>query len=1185
MIVQGLFENGEYLFRVMAVNENGQSLPLAGENPIIAKLPYDPPSAPGVPKVTEVGGDFVNLSWDKPESDGGSRILGYWVDKREVGTEGWQQVNPLSMCHPTQINITSLIEDRQYEFRVFAVNAAGTSPPSQASGSVKIKDPDAAVPPEFIVSLKNVMAVENRSAEFICTVTGTPNPTISWFKGAREIYEGGKYTMIKEGEAYSLKISDVFGEDADEYACRATNKGGSRTSRAELLIKTPPKLHVPPRFKELACFDRGENVVIKIPFTSFPKPNIKWSKEGEEIESGHHFDVQVKERHATLIIRDASRLDDGLYCIKAENDLGVDSATIKVAISDRPDPPRFPTVESVGEDFATVSWKAPQWDGGSAITNYIIEKKEPSMSSWVRCGTTRFTLHQVTGLNPEKLYEFRIYAENIYGRSNASDVTHVVKTKPSDKDRKKRKYWMTDEQGNKIRGKSEGKISDYDQFVTGEPKYHGPVDIKTSSVYDFYDILEEIGTGAFGVVHRCREKKSGNIFAAKFIPVQHPYEKSLIRKEIDIMNQLHHNKLIYLHDAFEDDDEMVLIYEFMSGGELFERITGEGYEMSEAEVINYMRQICEGIKHMHEKNILHLDIKPENIMCQTRKGTNVKLIDFGLATKLNPHEVIKITTGTAEFAAPEIVEREPVGFYTDMWAVGVLAYVLCSGLSPFAGDNDVETLRNVKNCDWDFDDDAFQYVSAEAKDFIKKLLNRNKDKRLTAHECLEHEWLKGTGKTTTIPKNKYISMRDRIRDKYGDYWWSVLLPIGHISNYSSLRKLQEDKYKIYDTYVDKREASPRFVIRPQSTIAYEGQSAKFFCRVIGAPPIMLSWYRENIELRQSVKFMKRYQDDDFTFIINRCKLDDRGEYIIRAENHFGFREEPVFLNVQPRPVELLHFKLDEPVHRKREPPPPLWIDEPDCAPMITFHLRPRIIQVGIGVKLLACIKGKPTPDIRWFKNGKELSKYDYAMNHSAGVITLEIPSCTMEDAGKYSVIASNSLGEAESKAQVIVEGRRKIPEGPITGLGLLAANRPQPPMFDYYHKDKKESTRKSSLITNHLTEDYQSSFKSITGSAYRSYSVKSTTARKDVKYDYSSDNKFSLRSDRTLNRKQDTSRKSSFTFKTELTPPSSRKSSTKSRESSVADETFTVKLPKKYGKSETGDISPSRTRTKELISK
>lgn len=87
------------------------------------------------------------------------------------------------------------------------------------------------------------------------------------------------------------------------------------------------------------------------------------------------------------------------------------------------------------------------------------------------------------------------------------------------------------------------------------------MDIKSQSVYDDYDILEEIGTGAFGVVHRCRERKTGHIFAAKFIPISHHVERELIRREIDIMNQLHHPKLINLHDAFEDDDEMVLIFE------------------------------------------------------------------------------------------------------------------------------------------------------------------------------------------------------------------------------------------------------------------------------------------------------------------------------------------------------------------------------------------------------------------------------------------------------------------------------------------------------------------------------------------------------------------------------------------------------------------------------------------------
>lgn len=220
----------------------------------------------------------------------------------------------------------------------------------------------------------------------------------------------------------------------------------------------------------------------------------------------------------------------------------------------------------------------------------------------------------------------------------------------------------------------------------------------------------------------------------------------------------------------------------MSGGELFERITAEGYQMSEAEVINYMRQICEGVKHMHERNIIHLDIKPENIMCQTKTSTNVKLIDFGLATRLDPNEVVKISTGTAEFAAPEIVEREPVGFYTDMWAVGVLAYVLLSGLSPFAGENDIETLKNVKACDWDFDEEAFVNVSDEGKDFIRNLLVKNKEKRMTAHECLAHSWLTGdhAGRIQPIDSARFRALRDRIRAKY-PFWDECILPLGHLA--------------------------------------------------------------------------------------------------------------------------------------------------------------------------------------------------------------------------------------------------------------------------------------------------------------------------------------------------------------------------------------------------------------------
>ena len=184
------------------------------------------------------------------------------------------------------------------------------------------------------------------------------------------------------------------------------------------------------------------------------------------------------------------------------------------------------------------------------------------MESWIKCANTRLTTAQITGLSPGHKYQFRVYAENVYGRSDPSTPSAVIETPAPAVKKPRRKEYEIDETGKKIRGRRES-VDNYDKFVFDVySKYvPQPVEIKYDSVYDHYDILEEIGTGAFGVVHRCREKTTGNIFAAKFIPVASAMEKELIRKEIDIMNHLHHVKLINLHDGFEDDDEMVLIFE------------------------------------------------------------------------------------------------------------------------------------------------------------------------------------------------------------------------------------------------------------------------------------------------------------------------------------------------------------------------------------------------------------------------------------------------------------------------------------------------------------------------------------------------------------------------------------------------------------------------------------------------
>ncbi|XP_076471204.1 twitchin-like [Babylonia areolata] len=1023
--IQGLYDDHQYLFRVAANNENGTGDFLETESAIVAKMPFDAPEAPGLPEVTEVGGNFVSLSWEKPKSDGGGRITGYWIEKREHGADLWSRVNQ-NPCTTNLFNIPSLIEDKRYEFRVFAENEAGMSKPSMASNSVKIKDPNAAVVPEFHAGLRKIAAVEGKTARFECEVSGQPPPDVVWYKGSRELTDGNKYEILKEGDKYILVVHDVYGEDADEYSVRASNKGGNRVSRAELEISSAPKINVPPRFKDVCTFEKGEHVTMKIPFTGNPKPSVKWIRDGEELR-GSRFHHEVTDRHALLTIKDASKEDDGPYRLTLENNLGSDTAVIKIQINDRPDPPRFPVMENIRDDSVVLSWKPPLNDGGSFITAYIVEKKEVPSGNWLRVASTRFAFHNITGLSPGKEYLFRVKAENFYGVSDPCETTEPVKTEDAEEMKKKKQ--LEDEQGRKVRGKYDGpKINDYDKFFENLWKKYvpQPVEIQTGSVYDYYDILEELGSGAFGVVHRCVEKKTGRVFVAKFINTPFPLDKHTVKNEVSIMNHLHHPKLINLHDAFEDKHEMVLILEFLAGGELFDRIAAEDYKMSEAEVINYMRQVCEAVKHMHENSIVHLDIKPENIMCETNRATNVKLIDFGLASKLNPDEVIKVTTATAEFAAPEIVERDAVGFYTDMWAVGVLAYVLLSGLSPFAGEDDLETLQNVKRCDWEFDQEAFSSVSTEGKDFIKSLLIRQPQKRLTVYEALEHPWLLGDHSDLThrIPSSRYNKIRQKIKDKYAD-WPHPMPAIGRIANFSSLRKQRPKEFAIFDTYFDRKEAAPRFVRRLRNQVAAEGNTAKFDCKIVAASAPIITWFKADAQLSQSYKHMQKYHGKEYELRISRIKMDDKGEYSVRAENSFGRKEEKATLTVEAG-LEVPKAESRDVTPRKKRVFEELPIEKPveDCVPSFGFGLRPRFIQAGSEFKLICNVMAHPVPKVTWTKDGRDITENDhYNITYAHGSCTLEVAYSKPEDSGTYVCRAVNSLGEQETSCMVTVEAR------------------------------------------------------------------------------------------------------------------------------------------------------------------
>ncbi|XP_067169487.1 death-associated protein kinase 2-like [Apteryx mantelli] len=198
-----------------------------------------------------------------------------------------------------------------------------------------------------------------------------------------------------------------------------------------------------------------------------------------------------------------------------------------------------------------------------------------------------------------------------------------------------------------------------------------------------------------------------------------------------------------LHDLFASKAEMVLILELIRGGELFDFIA-EKEALSEEEAIEFLEQILRGVEYMHARRVAHFDLKPENIMLLEKDvpKPQIKIIDFGLAQKLEDGVTFKSLCGTPQYIAPEVINYEPLSAATDMWSIGVITYILLSGLSPFQGETDAETLANVVAGAYEFEERCFGETSDAAKDFIRQLLLKEPGQRMTAAECLVHPWIK-----------------------------------------------------------------------------------------------------------------------------------------------------------------------------------------------------------------------------------------------------------------------------------------------------------------------------------------------------------------------------------------------------------------------------------------------------------
>lgn len=282
---------------------------------------------------------------------------------------------------------------------------------------------------------------------------------------------------------------------------------------------------------------------------------------------------------------------------------------------------------------------------------------------------------------------------------------------------------------------------------------------------DVFDIETELGSGQFAVVRRVRDRKTGERYAAKFIKKRRyatsrrGVTRQNIEREVRVLQKIRgHSNVVELHAVYETASDVIIVLELVSGGELFDHVCAKEC-LDEVEAAAFIKQILLAVRHLHSLHVVHLDIKPENVMLKQRGESHIKIIDFGLSREIEPGATVKDMVGTPEFVAPEVVNYEPLSPATDMWAVGVVTYILLSGGSPFLGDNRDETFSNITRVRYHFSDRYFKNTSKHAKDFISRLFVRDVDQRATVEECLQHPWIRGPeGNAIDIRKASCITI-------------------------------------------------------------------------------------------------------------------------------------------------------------------------------------------------------------------------------------------------------------------------------------------------------------------------------------------------------------------------------------------------------------------------------------------
>lgn len=766
----------------------------------------------------------------------------------------------------------------------------------------------------------------------------------------------------------------------------------------------PAKIHLPKNLKDKEAIPalRGEVVNIKIPFGGKPDPVITWQKGQDLIDSNGHYQVIVTRSFTSLVFPNGvEKKDAGFYIVCAKNRFGIDQQTVELDVADVPDPPRGVKASDVSRDSVTLNWVAPANDGGSKVISYIIEKCPTTAERWERVAQSRDTRYTVINLFGGTSYQFRVIAENKFGQSAPSESSGPVMTK-EDKSR----------------------VLLYDREVddTGRvPKGKAPHS-DAKNLHNKYAIAEELGRGQFGIIHRCVDISSEKTYMAKFVKVRGA-DQAIVKKEIATLNLAKHTNYLLLHESFDSPEELVMIYDFISGVDIFERLSTPEFELNEREILTYIRQICSALEFLHAQSYGHFDIRPENIVYTSRTSSNVKIIELGQSRHLTPGDQIKIQYTTAEYAAPEIHQCDMVSTVTDMWSVGVLAYILLSGLNPFTSETNQQMIDNISTAAYSYDDESFTQVSVEALDFTDRLMTKERKHRMTAAEALAHPWLTKPAEeisTRAIPTGRHKRYYQSMVRKE----WSTVVSAARVASGGSIRSQR-------GVFVAKVKIAP-FEHGPVAgqinhAVVNEGDSVKFICNIDNYDSTTeVTWYCGVRQLEAGDKYEIEYEDGLAVITINKITRADDGTYRCKVVNEYG--EDSAYAELFINGVRSYRdfFTTRVVKKTKRRIDAARMLQKP---PEFTLPLVNRTAYIGEDLRFGVTITVHPEPRVIWHKSGQKLipghDDRKYTFISDKGLYQLIIHNLEPEDDAEYSVVARNRYGDDSCKARLTVIPRPK----------------------------------------------------------------------------------------------------------------------------------------------------------------